>query len=170
VGRPNDVVYPASRPAGCLAGLLSAVGAEAEHVESVAVRLEPFGFGELVDGFGYGSFEGGGGGDVDDFAAVGAEEVVVVFGEVLGQLEPGELVMGGDAPNDSGDAKVDEVAVRRASRRVGEPAGDVADADGLARRDEEVDDGPAGRWCSAYAKGSGVGAARSDKNPGRRLC
>ena len=75
------------------------------------MRLESFGRRELVDGPGDGSLEGVAGCDVDDSAAARAQEVVVVLGEVLGQLEAGELVVGRDASDHPGDLEVDEVAV-----------------------------------------------------------
>ena len=50
------------------------------------------------------------------------KQMVVVLGQVLGQLEPGELVTGGDAPDQPGTLKVDEVPVGGASRYVGSSA------------------------------------------------
>jgi len=80
-----------------------AFGAKPEDVEPVAVRLEPLLGGKLVDGLGDVALEAGGRRDVDDFAAAGAEEVVMVFGEVLGQLEAAELVVSRHAPDHPGD-------------------------------------------------------------------
>jgi hypothetical protein len=123
-------------------GLLSAVGAVSEDVEAVAVRLEPLFRGELVDGFGDVALEGRGRGDVDNFAAAGAEEVVVMLGEVLGQLKASELVVGGDAPHHAGDLKVDKVAVGRTARHAWKASGDVTDADRMTGSEEQVDDRP----------------------------
>ena len=73
-------------------------------------------------------------GDVGDLAAAHAEEMVVVFGEVLGQLEAGELVAGRHPPHQPGAPEVDEVAVGGAAGQVGQAVGDVADAHRVARR------------------------------------
>ena len=49
-----------------------------------------------------------------------AEEMVVVLGEVLGQLEARELVVGRDAPHHAGGLEVDQVAVGGAARQLGQ--------------------------------------------------
>jgi hypothetical protein len=70
----------------------------------------------------------------------------MVLGEVLGELEAGEFVVGRDTPHHPGALKVDEVAVGRAPWQLGQVPGDVPDADGMPRIHEQVDDGaPAGR-------------------------
>src|SRR5215471_19569234 len=56
-------------------------------------------------------------GEVPDLAAGGADEVVVVPGEVLGQLVAGELVGGDDPVDDPGPLQHGEVAV---GRRLGQ--------------------------------------------------
>jgi hypothetical protein len=77
----------------------------------VTVRLEALGLGELIDGLGHTSLERGGRSYVDDLSAVDTEEVMVVLGEVLGELEAGELVVGRDSADQPHDLKVDKMAV-----------------------------------------------------------
>ena len=96
--------------------LLVAVPTEAKDVEAVTVGLETLGLGESLDGGCHVPFEGRGRGDVDDLATVRAQEVVVVLGELFGQLVASELVVGRDPPHHSGDLEVDEVAIGRAAR------------------------------------------------------
>lgn len=117
--------------------------AETEHVDPMAVELEPLGIGELVELLGDGALEGRRRGDVAHLAAVGAQEVVVVLGEVFGQLEPGELVVGGDPSDHAGGLEVDQVAVGRAPRKVGESEGDVADVHRVAGTGQQADNGSA---------------------------
>jgi hypothetical protein len=126
-----------------LQDLLAAALTETEDVESVALRLESFGFCESVDSGGHASLEGGGWGDVCDLATVGAKKVVVVFGELLSQLIAGELVVGGDASHHTGDLEVDKVAVGRAARQIWETVSDVANADRVPGANQKLDDGPA---------------------------
>ena len=87
-------------------------------------------------------FEAGGERHVDDFAAVDAQQMVVVLGKVFGQLEPGEFVVGGDPPDEPGGVQVGQVPVGGAARQAGQVLGDVFDAHGMAGADEQVDDGP----------------------------
>jgi hypothetical protein len=71
---------------------------------------------------------------------------MVVLGEVLGELEPSELVAGCHSPDEPGRLQVDEVPVGRAAGELGKPPGDVTDADRVARAREQLDDGaPTGR-------------------------
>ena len=82
-------------------------------------------------------------GEVLDPAARGADEVVVVAHEVLGQLVAPALVAGDDAVGDADLLEHDEVAVDRAlgqRRPAGEQLGDGGRAGSLG---EQVDDGPA---------------------------
>ena len=65
--------------------------------------LEPFFTSELVDSLVEVTFEAGSGSDVDDFAAMNAQEVVVMLGEVLGELVTGELIVGSHATDDPGN-------------------------------------------------------------------
>ncbi len=120
--------------------------AEPEDVEPVTVGLEALVIGESLDGRCHIALEGRGGGDVNYLAAVGAQEVVVVLGELLGQLVAGEFVIGGDAPHHPGDLQVDEVAIGGAAGQIGQAISDITDADGVPGVDQEADDGPpAGR-------------------------
>jgi hypothetical protein len=63
----------------------------------VAVRLEVLVARELVDGAADLTLEALARRDVGDLAAADAEQMVVVLGEVLRQLDAGELVVGRDA-------------------------------------------------------------------------
>jgi hypothetical protein len=74
-------------------------GAEAQDVEAVALRLEALSVGELADGVRDVVFDSRREGDVSHFPAADANQVVVVPGQVLGEFEPGELVIGRDAPD-----------------------------------------------------------------------
>jgi hypothetical protein len=120
----------------------SAAGcAESEYVQAVAVRLEALGVGELADGLGCLLLEGCRERDVDDFAAVHAEQVVVVLGEVLGKLEPGELVARGNATDEPGGVQVGQMPVGGAAGQAGETLGDVTDAHRMAGADKQIDNG-----------------------------
>lgn len=122
---------------------LLTVLAESEDVEAVTVRLETLCIGESFDGGCHIAFEGRGGGHIDDSAAVGAQEVVVVLGELLGQLVASELVIGRDPPHHPGDLKVEEVTVGGTARKIGQSIGDIPDADGMTGVDQQADDGSA---------------------------
>ena len=80
---------------------------------------------------------------VGDLAAAHAQQMVMVLGEVLGQLEPGELVAGSDPAHESGRLQVGQMAIGRAARQLGEPVGDVADAHRVPGVTEQLDDGAA---------------------------
>ena len=70
---------------------------------------------------------------------------MVVFGQILGQLETGKLIVGDDPADEPGRLQVDEVAVGRASRQIGEALGNLGDTHRIARRTKQSDDGaPAG--------------------------
>jgi len=120
-----------------------AVRTDAQHVETMAVRLEALSLGQVIDRARHALLEGGGRGDVDDLAAVDAEEVVVVLGEILGELEAGEVVTGGDTADQPGTLEVNEMTVGGATGQLWEPPGDVADADRVAGAGEYLDDGTA---------------------------
>ena len=106
----------------------------------MAVGSESLGVGEVIKLLGDGLLERRGWGDVGDLPAVRAKEMMVVFGQVLGELETRELVIGRNAPNDAGAPEVDEMAVRGASRHRRQQLGDIADAHRVARTQEQVDD------------------------------
>ena len=61
--------------------------------------------------------------DVLDRPAVGADQMVVVLGEVLGQLEAGEVTVGDDAVHETRLLEHDEVPVHRALREAAAAAG-----------------------------------------------
>ena len=63
--------------------------------------LEALGLGQPVDVPGHLALKGCAGGEIDDVPAPHAVKMVVVFGKVLGQFESRELVVGGDAPDQS---------------------------------------------------------------------
>jgi hypothetical protein len=71
--------------------------------------------------------------------------MVMVLGQVLGQLEPGELVTGSDASDQPDTLKIDQVPVGGASRYLGEFCGDVRDAHRMAVRYQQLDDGSSTR-------------------------
>ena len=73
-----------------------AVGADAQNIEPMALGLEAFRRRQLVDGDGDLAFELRARRDVGDLATAHAEQMVMVFGQVLGEFEAGELVAGGD--------------------------------------------------------------------------
>lgn len=99
----------------------------------MTVRLEPLRLGESIDGGRHASLEGRGRCDIDDLSATGAEEMVVVFCELLGKLIASELVVGGDAPDHACDLEIDEVSISGAPGQIRSPISDVADADRVAR-------------------------------------
>jgi len=106
----------------------------------MAVGLETLHVCQAVELLSDGPLEGIRGRDVAHLAATRAEEMVVVLGEILRQLEPCEVVVGGDPPHDPGCLKVDQMAVRGAPRQVRPPIGYVADAHRVTRAHEHLDD------------------------------
>ncbi len=70
------------------------------------MRLEALGVGKLADRVGRLLLESGRQGHVDDLAAIHAQQVVVMLGEVFCELEAGELITGSDAPHQSGRVQV----------------------------------------------------------------
>ena len=71
---------------------------------------------------------------VDHFPAIDAQQMVMVFGEILRELESGELVLSCDSAHQSGTLKIDETAVGRTPRKVGELVADVPDAYWMTNR------------------------------------
>jgi hypothetical protein len=112
----------------------------ADHVEGVRRRFETLLRRQFVDHSRDRRLEGGARRHVDDPSAGRADQVVVMVGEVLGELEARELVAGGDAPHHAGALEVGEVAVGRAARHVGDVVGDVGDAGRVAQGGEQFDD------------------------------
>jgi hypothetical protein len=70
---------------------------------------------------------------------MGTEEMVVVFRKLLGKLIASELVVGGDAPDHACNLEIEEVSVRGAPGQIRSPISDIADADRVARADEQLD-------------------------------
>ena len=85
------------------------------------------------------SFEPGRCGNVLDHAARRADQVVMVAGEVFGELPPRELVGAHDAMHDAGLLEHHEVAVHRALREPGTPIEHLGDGEGSGRGGERVD-------------------------------
>jgi hypothetical protein len=104
--------------------------------------LEARSVGKFADRLGGLLLKAGREGHVDDLAAIDAQQVVMVLGEVLGELEPGEFVTGRYPPYEPGRVQVGQVPVGRAARQAGQALGDVPDAYRVARAHEQVDDGP----------------------------
>lgn len=114
--------------------------AEAKHVDTMAVELEPLSFRQTVQVLSDRLLECHRRRDVTDLSTVGAKQMVVVFGEVLGQLESGKFIVGNDPPDDAGRLKVYEVPVGRTTRKIRKVVGDVADAHRMTGGCENVDD------------------------------
>jgi hypothetical protein len=104
-------VNPAAMREATKALPLVTVPAEPEDVEAVTLWFKSLCLGESFDCCGHIALESGRGGDIDDFATVCAQEVVVVFCELLGQLVAGELVIGRHPPHHPGHLKIQEVTV-----------------------------------------------------------
>ena len=85
--------------------------------------------------------EFGADGEVLDGAAVAADQVVVVLGEVLGELEAGPVVGGRDATNDLGALEHRQVAVGAALRDGAVELEDLGEGEGAFGRLEHVDEG-----------------------------
>lgn len=126
-----------SRAAELLAGR-----AQAEYVEPVTLGLESRFGGQVADGARNLLLEAGREGDVSDLPAVDAQQVMMMFGEILSQLEAGELVAGGDPPDHPGGLQIGQMAIRGAARQLGQPLGDLADAHRMTRTDQQLDDCP----------------------------
>src|SRR5579875_3195075 len=104
-------------------------GTGAKDVQAVVVRREAVGTSQPGQVLLHGVLELRRGGYVDDPPAARAEQVVVVvLGQVLGQLEAGELVVGAHAPDNPGLLQVHQVTVGGAAGQLGRQRGDVADA------------------------------------------
>ncbi len=63
-----------------------------------------------------------------------------MLGQVLGELETGKLVIGGDPPHKAGALQVHEMAISRAAREIRETPGDVPDADRVPGIRQELHD------------------------------
>ena len=110
-------------------------------------------------------------GEVDDGAARRADEVVVVLGEVLGELVARELVARDDAPHDAGRVEHGEVAVRGA---LGQPAiavEELGDGEGPIGGVQRIDERPpvAGVALAVAAQPGGDGVVQVGGRHRRRL-
>jgi hypothetical protein len=104
------------------------------------VGLETLGVGKHTDGLGGLLLEAGRQCHVDDLAAVHAQQVVMVLGEVFGELEPGELVARRHPADKAGLMQVGQMPVGGAARQAGQSLGDVTNAHRVPGADEQVDD------------------------------
>src|SRR5687768_1612119 len=109
----------------------------ARDLETALLPGDQGGFGERL-------LEAGGGGDVGDRPAGAAKEVVVVIGEVLGQLEAGEFVGPGDAADDAGLDQHPQIPVGGAlGNRLAGPREHLGYRQRAARSGQGRDDGAA---------------------------
>lgn len=111
----------------------------------MTVGPEALGPGHFDDRLAQVALDPGGQGDVSYLPAGDAQQMVVVLGEILRQLETGEVVMGHYPAHHPGGLEVDEVAVSGAAGQIGEATGDLGDTDGVTRRSEQGDDGAPSR-------------------------
>jgi len=81
--------------------------------------------------------------DVDDLATRRTEKVMMMVEEILGHLESGELVTGGDPSHDARLLEVREMAIGRTPRNLGDSRLNVRNAEGTLRRGQEFDHGSA---------------------------
>ena len=96
--------------------------------------------------------------DIGDPATRRANQVVMMLGEILGQLEPRPLI-GGDHPlHYARSLENGEVAVHRALGQILSPVDDLGDRQGSSRRGEHLDQPLAVR---------GVALSVAMKAPGR---
>jgi hypothetical protein len=79
-------------------------------------------------------------GHVLDHPTVGADQMVVMTGEVLGELEPRVLVVGDDPVHETGLLEHDEIAVHRALREVTARRQDLGNGQWPRRGREHLDD------------------------------
>ena len=105
------------------------------------MRLEARRGGDVTDGGGHLMLEASRRRDVRDLAAADAQQMVMVLGQILGELEPGELVAGRDPPDQAGGLQVRQMPVGRAARQIRQALGDVANAHGMATAEQELNDG-----------------------------
>ena len=111
----RHVAHEARLPTGLSAHAL----AQPDEVEPVVVELEAGLLGDLDQGLVDRPLEAGRHGEVAHRTAARADQVVVVLGEVLGQLEAGPLVGRDDLLDDAGPLEDRQVAVDGALGQVG---------------------------------------------------
>src|SRR5579862_9455930 len=128
--------------AGLWAGS-AAVGTHADQVEAVLDDVEVV----LVRGrsrrLGQRPLEAGRRPDVGHLAARAAHEVVVVAGEVLGELEPPVVVGAGHPPGSARVQQHGDVAVRARLREARVGLEDLGDGEGATGAGERLDEGTA---------------------------
>ncbi len=83
-------------------------------------------------------------GDVADGSALGADQVMVMLGQCLGELKMGVIVAGHDAANHPCCFKHREIAIHRALGEVGAAIEHIEDPDRLAGLAQHVDELTAG--------------------------
>jgi hypothetical protein len=106
----------------------------------VVLGAEARAAGDLLRGTVHGALEAGRCGDVFDGTALDADQVMVMTGQVLGQLVARELVVGDDPPHGAGLFEHDEVAVHGALRQLGLGVEDLVDRERPGRRLQGLDD------------------------------
>jgi hypothetical protein len=126
-------------------GESGAPAAEAKHVYSMRPHSEPS-FGREgccrpLDG----SLETDGGGKILDGAARGANQVVMVFRQILGQLVPGGASRCDQPPDHPGLLQHHQVPVHGALGEARARAKDVVDGQRLRRRANDLDELPS-QW------------------------
>ena len=109
-----------------------AVRATADQIEAMVFELEALFAGDGLEICIETFFQLGREPGIGDLAAVGADEVVMMLGERLGQLVVGEVVIGDDAMHDPGLFQHGQVAVDGALGQVGPALHHVGDAQRLA--------------------------------------
>lgn len=105
-----------------------------------------------------GTFDVVGEREILDGAARRADEVMVVLGEILGELVAGELAVAEHAPDDTGLLEQREIAVRRALRES------FAGGEELWDRDRSISRGQRGDDCPPIARVALVGRAEASRS------
>jgi hypothetical protein len=104
-----------------------AVGAMSDDVERVRCGVKPQAMGQVLDCVGHHRLERFGRSDVEYPSTDRAEEMVMMFGQFLRELESGEIVTGGDSSDDPGALEVSEMSIGGAPRHTREALADIGD-------------------------------------------
>jgi len=83
--------------------------------------------------------------DINHPAAGDAEQMVMMFGQILCKLESSELVFGSDPSNYPGALEIDQVPVCRTPRNIRKLGCNVGDTHWMTDRREQLDDRSAPR-------------------------